>query len=988
MNQQVLLLSHVASIAALVSALGAGPAPAAEPPRVSQLRVQRVGQTTFFEVCFQAPRDLKRFEFSYRVQGTEAGRRLLARLPALVPQDGKASHIYPLVFITQAPESLIRFPKKTLRFVGRLHGAGKARFLLGYPAVRKEKEKGPMPLLPGWNTVPITVDFAAATRVARPRKKGKRPLPLRNDLRRLWAVGQAARFAVLEAQAPDFGFYTFARLTTRRKYHVRAWSLVAERDEAPPPDTYRLYEMTTGATALTETLQLRRLLRSNFGDAGKRTIDVAKLPGITIGEHPWKKMMGGKKPAPEPLAKLVPNDNYYLRFRNVAKLVELNDLWDRWGTNLMRAYEINSRDYHLRERYEKQLCLKSHALAKTLGPLIIRGLVVTGSDPYFREGTDVTVIFHVVNRTLFFAAAEPFVWAARKEFGKQLTVGKSVYHKITVGSCVSPLREVSLHRAWFGDYVVYSNSPAGVRRVIDTYQGRHKALADSLDFQYMRTVFRADAKGEDGFAFLSDPFIRNLVGPASKIKEKRRLEGLTSLAMTNYAALFAAWENGRLPANHQNLLAVAYLKGKELFSPEGLDLAWDAERKTAVSDVYNTVSFTTPLIELPIDKVTPVEAHDYREFRTGYLENWRRFFDPIGMRLTLNKRQVLLETYILPLIRNSQYDDLRRYIGAGTAKMNPRGIPLKTFAQYFTHISPEFRRMTDSKWLGDWLVVQLGDSKVFDKFGKLWRRSELRPELQSDVEQEMEQLFFQLPLTAGVNIRDPKVFAKVLKKFQRSADSWIGPIKRRILKPPYKGVSITRAQFHLNFFDATLYHAMIGDGWYISFSEAALKGLIDHTEGQRNTKKGAPKGKAVKVNSSLYVAPGAADKAGDFLRSFLEWESHKRALANNSTWYALYRSGLIGKAMSGPKTEAAVLRLFGFVPVSPEGAAYRYLPDSNEVENQRHGSYRRPRLHSGIEDKSPLGQLLREFRTVRADLRFREGGIHTVLTLERSRKAR
>jgi hypothetical protein len=92
--------------------------------------------------------------------------------------------------------------------------------------------------------------------------------------------------------------------------------------------------------------------------------------------------------------------------------------------------------------------------------------------------------------------------------------------------------------------------------------------------------------------------------------------------------------------------------------------------------------------------------------------------------------------------------------------------------------------------------------------------------------------------------------------------------------------------------------------------------------------------------------------------------------------------------MSGPKKEAAVLGLLGFVPVSPEGAACRYLPDSDEVENQRHGSYRRPRLHPRIEDKSPLGQLLREFRTVRADLRFRENGIHTVLTLERSRKAR
>ena len=88
-----------------------------------------------------------------------------------------------------------------------------------------------------------------------------------------------------------------------------------------------------------------------------------------------------------------------------------------------------------------------------------------------------------------------------------------------------PTGKSSLHRAaLFGDFVVYSNSPAGLRRVVDAHQGRLKSLAEALDFRYMRTVFPADAEKEDGFVFLSDPFIRQLVGPASKIKEKRRLE--------------------------------------------------------------------------------------------------------------------------------------------------------------------------------------------------------------------------------------------------------------------------------------------------------------------------------------------------------------------------------------------------------------------------------------------------------------------------------
>src|SRR6185436_3398400 len=123
---------------------------------------------------------------------------------------------------------------------------------------------------------------------------------------------------------------------------------------------------------------------------------------------------------------------------------------------------------------------------------------------------------------------------------------------------VTPLREVSTYRAAFGDFVVYSNSPVGLKRVIDTHQGREKSLSSSLDFQYMRIVFRADDKDEDGFAFLSDAFIRQLVGPASKIKEMRRLEALTSANMLAHGALFTAWETGKLPASHDALMQAAH----------------------------------------------------------------------------------------------------------------------------------------------------------------------------------------------------------------------------------------------------------------------------------------------------------------------------------------------------------------------------------------------------------------------------------------------
>jgi hypothetical protein len=73
------------------------------------------------------------------------------------------------------------------------------------------------------------------------------------------------------------------------------------------------------------------------------------------------------------------------------------------------------------------------------------------------------------------------------------------------------------------------------------------------------------------------------------------------------------------------------------------------------------------------------------------------------------------------------------------------------------------------------------------------------------------------------------------------------------------------------------------------------------------------------------------------------------------------------------------------VPVSPDGAAYRHEAKTDEVVNVRHGSLRRPKSHTDLEKNAPLAQLLEQLRTVRADLRFRADGIHTVLTLQRQK---
>jgi hypothetical protein len=551
---------------------------------------------------------------------------------------------------------------------------------------------------------------------------------------------------------------------------------------------------------------------------------------------------------------------------------------------------------------------------------------------------------------------------------------------------ITPLREVSLHRAIVGDFVIYSNSATGLRRVLDAHQGRLKALADSLDFQYMRSIFPLEDSREDGFVFLSDAFIRQLVGPASKIKEKRRLEALTSLAMLTHGAMFSGWETSKLPEDQRALLAATALKPDMIYTPEGKGAVWDSVRQAAVSDVYNSLHFLTPLIELPIDKVTSTEKQQYLQFREEYLNLWRRYFDPVGMRFSLKEKQVRLETYILPMIRTNQYDALREFTGGGTTQLEAARFSPATLVQFVAHVAPVYQPYG----IGDWVSIQLDDGPEIRELVKYLLRREIEPERQDDLE-EAAQVAFRLPLTLGVAIRDKQEFNTLLKNNAPA----LGPYTSEHLKPDYRGIKITRIQLapqsevakalRMEKNPPAIFHAYVDKAWYVSLREASLKQVIDRSLDRAEAKKAGKESETVEINSALYLSPAAASKSREALSYYLEGQSRRRAMLNCPIWYSLHRAGLIPADADEAAKKSVARRYLGFVPVSPDGALFTYDPKTDDVVNSRHGSPARPVVHKSIESASPLSQLLDQFRNVRVDVRFREDGLHSIVTLERKR---
>jgi hypothetical protein len=1008
------------------------PTQAAPASSVRQLRLQQVGDVTYFHVVLETPRHMLADGDAQLVPQDDQARHVCQRRAQVAGTPARPNPDQP-----EAPQGPAGV--EGLEFVGKVTGTGATKFVLVYPSEGRRlgrllgRDRGNAPA--HWRETTITLDFSTAQKVAVPKEAGQRkekpaekparnqpsptpPPPVRDDLEGLWAVAQADQFARLQQSTPDFGFYSFAAQTIGRKHHVAVpWTNPAGWMQGVPggqPGGHlmdsRLYETTTGAAAIAESLQLERMLTTGFRDEGKRTIDIDKVQGITIAEHPWKDMMGDKKPAAEPLARFAPHDNYYITFKNVRKLIEFNELLDQWGTSLARAYELHSRDYRLKERYQQQLCIKSTQLGKTLGPLVLRGVAVTGSDPYLREGSDVAVVFHTANRALFLQAMQNFINEAKEKYGTQLRQGKEDYHGVSVETFQTPLREVSLHRAILDQFVVYANSPVGLRRILDTYQGRRKALAEALDFQYMRTIFRADDAGEDGFVYLSDAFIRQLVGPASKIKEKRRLEALTSLTMVTEGALYASWETGKLPADQVALLETAGLKQEEVYLPEGKPLGWNPQEQVAVSEAYNTLGFATPILELPIDKITQTEANNYEAFRREYLGLWRGYFDPIGMRLALDDKQVKIDTYILPLIRNSQYNELRRIAGNGTVTLDVNSLSPETLFQLMTHLSPSVQDRGGLLGLfnhgggglmalaagaldpiGKWFLVRIDDSDVYGKLLAQLEKMEAGEDIDSE---EMTRLVFQIPVLIGMDVKNSLTFAAILATARKEVMSALpGGVTWGPLEKPYKGVEIVRIQAtptgldHLHLtarrpgqerFLPAVYYAMIDGSFYLTPKESLLRDVIDQVKAGRQGKR-----QTVEINSSLYLSPGAAQKAQGLIQRSLERQVHEQALTNEPIWHALYASGVLPPDAGEAKARETAERFLGFVPVSPDGSAYVYERRTDEVRNERHGSPHHPTTHQALKEDAPLRHVLEQLRSIRADLRFREDGIHTVLTVDR-----
>ncbi len=420
-------------------------------------------------------------------------------------------------------------------------------------------------------------------------------------------------------------------------------------------------------------------------------IGIGELSGPTVRSHPFEEMLAGRSPVVSKLATAVPEDFYFVRFRSLSKLLEMAENSDLWAAHLFSQSVQNATTSRVFQNLQEQLCIETNDLLRPFYDQIVQEIAVTGSDLFLREGTDVTLLFRfekeAEKETIFKLQMDGFLANVTKRH-PQSTRSTGSYRDVAFDHLTTPDRHVHVFSAYPQKGLhVRSNSRVAFERILDTLQGRDsesseatvtKPLADAFEFRYMRTLYELGSPEEDGFIYLSDAFIRELVGPVRKITERRRVQCYNHLRMLGHASMLYRTEHGEAPKTLDQLIKTKCLPkkfgtGKFSCPDDGHYLLEDGLKCSC--SVHGHVGRMTPCCEIPVKQITLTEQVLYQQFLQEYNQYWRTFFDPIGIRLKASLESYRLETIVLPLIDNSIYTTMAQVLGGAPRQLDNLPVP-------------------------------------------------------------------------------------------------------------------------------------------------------------------------------------------------------------------------------------------------------------------------------------------------------------------------
>ena len=738
-------------------------------------------------------------------------------------------------------------------------------------------------------------------------------------------------------------------------------------------ETYALF---SGGRAVSENLQLDRTVQGAKPE--EPTVDINTIDGITVPEIDWTKLTKNMKPELDPLAASIPADQHVVFFPTFSLAVLTADQAEIQGTPILHLAEPRSEDARTAKRYQRQLGLSMTGLGRLLGPKVAKSVALTGSDPYFRTGTDMAVLFEAERPELLEnLLLAKVMMASNKTPGAKLERGE--IDGLAYRGVRSPDRSVCSYIARLGDAVVVTNSLYQLERLSGVANKKSPSIASLPEYVFFRDRYRLGDPEETAFVFLSDATIRRWCGPRWRIATSRQARDMAVVAELQAANMDRLAKKTAQPGPIYTDFATAEI-GELSLDGQGVH-----------SSVQGSLGFMTPVAELPLRKVTKSEADAYRWWRDGYQRNWRWAFDPIGLRLTLKKNRLAADLTVMPLIFGSEYREFTS-ISQG-AKFAPNaGDPHDALYHFILAINAKSPMFTSAEnflstmshgvtlgWLGSSVAIYSDDDPVWEELAKL------PPE---KLQKAFPDYIGRLPIAVRAEVSNGfrlTAFLVAARAFiEQTSPGMVLWESMKYKDQPYVKVTPTeRAKGQIKEVEkVALYYVASGDFLLLTLNENVLKRSIDRQLAREATAKdkGAPAPAVAQkpwLGSSLalHADRKMLDLVNVMSQEDGQLEMQVRAWSNLpilNEWKRLY-----------PDCDPVELheRVWKIRPICPGGGRYVWNDKYQTMESTVYG-------HPGEPKKGPSAAVaLDQFSSGDFGLTFENQGLRARVSLEKKADA-
>ncbi len=729
------------------------------------------------------------------------------------------------------------------------------------------------------------------------------------------------------------------------------------------------FNLFTGGRAMSENLQLDRVLMMNGGNNSATTVALTNLNGITIQAMDWKPLLNATKPELDPLAAFIPADQHALFFPSFPAMTKMMDEADANGTPVLQMLEPRSEDADVRGRYQKQLCLELNDLSRLLGPQVVTSEAFTGSDPFMRVGTDVAILFEAKNPQLLETSITANHAAARAANSAVKSVSGMI-EGVPYTGVVSPDRSVSSYLVTVSNVVFVSNSLKQLENLVRTAQGKLAALNSQDEYIFFRQKYPRGDKKETAFLVMTDATIRRWCGPQWRIADSRR---------TRAAAVLSELQAAHLDELIRGKSTDAVLQSAYSLPAAGeLHLTSDG----VTSSTYGSLDFMTPISEMSLTDVTTAEANAYGRWRDSYQRNARQFFDPIAVQFSVSPKQLIAAMTVMPLIIGSQYNDFIGFTSGAQIPANAGDPHTNALARLAFAINTKSKTIQDAgnmvgnlapglkanflSWLGQAVTLYADDDPFWDELAST-----------TDTSEFMQHSYARLPVALHCEVKSSLgvvAFLTALHAFiDQSAPKMTIWENLEYNGKPYVKIAPSRISAASDSEDNwKVYYAVTPDSLTVTLSEPLLKRALDRQVSHDSTNPPAITG--VKPWLGSNVCFQAEQKFIDVLFKATQddYQTRMQLLAWNNLpilneWKRLY-----------PDQDPVKLheKLWGIKLVCPGGGTYVWNEKWHTMESTVFG-------HPG-EPKSGAASLFSKVTGGNFGLTFENQGLSAKAVIDRS----